>query len=241
MHSAPPFRPQHPIVTGIVWVNAVVFGISLLYTGKALSFTINPFLALSPSTNVLHYLGASGQIPIDRYHAWWSLLTANWLHGSLLHILFNMMALKTVAPLVINEFGSARTFSIYSLSGVGGFYASYLGHVPLTVGASAGICGLIGALLFYGKSRGGQWGQLVVRQTLGWVISLLLVGIVVPRVNNWGHGGGLVAGMALAWVLGYLEKRSESKADKILAVLLGALTFLLLAREVIFGAVLIFF
>jgi len=240
MHRPQIFKPN-TLVSTIIWVNVVLFAISLLFTGRELSFTINPFLALSPSTNVLHYLGASGQLPIDRYHAWWSLLTANWLHGSLLHILFNMMALKTVAPFVIKEFGSSRTFSIYTLAGAGGFYASYLGHVPLTVGASAGICGLIGALLFYGKSRGGQWGHLVVRQTSGWVISLLLLGVVVPRVNNWGHGGGFITGIALAWILGYIENRRESVADKALALILAALTFFLLARVVIYGAVLIFF
>ncbi len=240
MYRSKQFGP-HTLVAGIIWANVIMFAVSLIYTGKALSFSINPFLALSPSTNVLHFLGAAGQIPIDRYHAWWSLLTANWLHGSLLHILFNMMALKTVAPLVIKEFGSSRTFSIYTLAGAGGFLASYLGHVPLTVGASASLCGLIGALLFYGLSRGGQWGQLVVRQTQGWVISLLLFGVFVPRVDNWGHGGGFVTGMAVAWVLGYLEKRRESFADKGIAIILAALTVFLLARVVILGAVLIFF
>lgn len=144
-------------------------------------------------------------------------------------------------PLVTGEFGSARTFSIYTLAGAGGFYASYLGHVPLTVGASAGICGLIGALFFYGKSRGGQWGQRVVQQTSGWIISLLLVGVVVPRVNNWGHGGGFAAGFILAWAMGYLERRREVLADKALAVVLAVLTFLFLARVIVTGAVLIFF
>jgi rhomboid protease GluP len=240
MKHSQAFKPD-ALVSWIIWVNAAVFAISLLYTGSSLSFTINPFAALSPSTDVLLFLGATGQIPIDHSHAWWSLFTANWLHGSLLHILFNMMALKTVAPLVIKAFGSARTFSIYTLAGVGGFFASYLGHVPLTVGASAGLCGLIGALLFYGKSRGGHWGQLVVRQTSGWIVSLLLVGIVVPRVNNWGHGGGFIAGMALGWILGYLEARNESMADKVLALALAAITFVLLARVVVAGGMLIFF
>lgn len=233
------FRPERVIKT-IIWVNVAMFGISLVFTGPGLSFTINPFMALSPSANVLQFLGASGRVPIDHYQAWWSLITANWLHGSLLHILFNMMALRTVGPYVVQEFGSFRMFSIYTLAGAGGFYASYLGHVPITVGASSGLCGLIGALLYYGKSRGGEWGRRVVQQTSGWVVSLLLIGVIVPRVNNWGHGGGFAAGILLAWAMGYLERRRENAADKALAILLGGLTLFFLARMVFSGALLIF-
>lgn len=231
------FGGRIDVLTLIPTACIALYVISLLLDLRsALNLGGGMFNMLSPGQRPLILLGMTfGDAP------WFTVLTATYLHGSLLHILFNMMALKTVAPFVIREFGSSRTFSIYTLAGAGGFLASYLGHVPLTVGASSGICGLIGALLFYGKSRGGQWGQLVVRQTSGWVISLILVGVVVPRVNNWGHGGGFVTGIALAWILGYLEMRRESLADKVLALLLAALSLFLLARTVVDGAVLIFF
>ena len=243
MRRFPLFRLFSPgnLIPAIIWTNVIVFIISLIFSGSDTILTLNPFQALTPSGNVLHFLGASGRIPIDKYHAWWSLVTANWIHGSLLHILFNMLALRTVGPYVIREFGSYRTFSIYTLAGAGGFYLSYLGGVPLTVGASSGICGLIGALLYYGKSRGGQWGQLVVRQTSGWIISLLLIGALVPRVNNWGHGGGLIAGIGLAWVFSYVERRRENLADRVLAVILAVITLLLLLRTIVLGGRLIFF
>ncbi|MCG8636093.1 MAG: rhomboid family intramembrane serine protease [Desulfobacterales bacterium] len=229
------------LVRTIIWTNVLLFLVALIFSGSSLGFTLNPLHALAPSFDVLIFLGGSGTIPIDKYDAWWSLLTANWLHGSLLHILFNMLALRTVAPLVINEFGMSRMFSIYTLTGAAGFYASYLGQVPLTIGASSGLCGLIGALLYYGKSRGGEWGHLVFKQTKAWIISLLLIGFLIPNINNWGHGGGLLAGIVLGWAMGYREKRKERLGDHILGTAMGLVTLALLIRTVLEGVRLIFF
>jgi len=229
------------LINTIVWTNVVLFIISLLFSGSGLGLTLNPLHALSPSMEALTFLGASGTLPINQYQEWWSLLTANWLHGSLLHIIFNMMALRTVGPLVIHEFGMSRMFSIYTLTGIAGFYLSYLGRVPLTIGASTGLCGLIGALLFFGKSRGGDWGQRVFQQTRAWIFSLILIGFLVPNINNWGHGGGLAAGIVLAMILGYNDRRRENRADLILAVGLGGITLFFIIRAVGQGVLLILF
>jgi len=236
----PSLSPRTLIAT-IIWTNVVLYVISLLFSGSGLGLTINPLHALAPSMDALTFMGASGTIPINQYQEWWSLLTANWLHGSLLHIIFNMMALRTVGPLVINEFGMSRMFSIYILTGVAGFYLSYLGRVPLTIGASAGLCGLIGALLFFGKSRGGEWGQRIFQQTKAWIFSLALIGFIVPNINNWGHGGGLAAGIVLAMALGYNDRRCENLVDRILAVGLGIVTLFFLIRAVGQGILLILF
>jgi len=223
------------VLKAIIYTNVIMFIISLIYSGKNMILTINPFYAFTPSLDVLNFLGASGRLPIVKYEAWWSLITANWLHGGLLHILFNMMALKTVAPLVIKEFGISRMFSIYTMAGVSGFLLSYVGGVYLTIGASSGLCGLIGAALYFGKSRGGQWGRLVYKQTSGWVVTLILIGFLMPNINNWSHAGGVFAGIFLGWALGYSEKREENYFDILLAVFFAAFTILLLARSVIQG------
>ncbi len=228
------------LLKGIIYTNLFLFVISLIYSGKNMVMSINPFYALTPSMDVLNFLGASGTIPIEHFHAWWSLITANWLHGSLLHILFNMLALRTVAPLVMNEFGLFRMFTIYTISGAAGFFLSYVGNVPLTIGASSGLCGLIGALLYFGKSRGGDWGQRVFKQTSGWIISLLLFGFLIPNINNWGHGGGLLGGIFLGWALGYNDTRKESGPDKVISLIFMGLTALLLVRSVVQGFFLIF-
>ncbi len=233
--------PQKTILTparllkAIMAMNIFLFAMSLIYSGQKIVMSLNPFHALTPSTDVLIFLGASGRFPIDHFQAWGSLITANWLHGSLLHIVFNMLALRTVAPLVMHEYGLYRMFTIYTITGAAGFFLSYLGNVYLTIGASSGLCGLIGALLYFGKSRGGNWGQRVYQQTSGWILSLVLIGFLMPNINNWGHGGGLVGGLFLGWVLGYSDKRKTNLLDKVLCFVLMGITLLLLGKSIVQG------
>ena len=112
-----------------------------------------------------------------------------------------MMALRQLAPFVIREFGPWRFILIYSLGGVIGFWISYWAGVQLTIGASASICALIGAILYYSKSRGGTYGQALYRQVSGWVLGIFLFGLLVPGINNWAHGGGMAAGILLGLAL----------------------------------------
>jgi len=228
------------LIKTIIGANVFMFLISLLFSGKDIHLTMNPLFFLSPSISSLKFLGAAGINQIGLIEIWQSLITASWLHGSILHILLNMLALRTVAPLVVKEFGLFRMFTIYTLSGMAGFFLSYIGHVPLTIGASCSICGLIGASLYFGKSRGGIWGQLVYKQTSGWVISLIIFGFLLPSINNWGHAGGLISGIFLGWTFGYIEKRKESVFDKILAVFLAGLTVVLLGKSVSSGLIWIY-
>lgn len=211
------FHGGGDLIKTIILVNVVMFAITLLFSRQSLGFSFNPFTFLSPTNRSLLILGASGTLPIVRLHRWWTLISANYLHGGILHILFNMVALYQIGYLNVQEYGNSRTFVIYTLSGVFGYWVSYLMGVPLTIGASAAICGLIGAALYYGRSRGGAYGQAVYRQVGGWVILIFLFGFLVPDINNWGHGGGIVAGIALGYLLGYEEQRRERLFDKALA------------------------
>jgi rhomboid protease GluP len=101
---------------------------------------------------------------------------------------------------------------------------SYLAGVPFTIGASAAVCSLIGALLYYGKSRGGAYGSSVYREVSGWVISLFIFGLIFPGINNWGHGGGILGGIIVGALLGYNERRRENHFDQALALLCGLAT-----------------
>jgi len=208
------------LVTSIVTVNVVLYVLSLILTytsGRPGGF-------LAPGQFSLLLLGATGTIPIDHYGRLWTLISANYLHGGLLHIFFNLMALRQIAPWVANEYGTSRTFAIYTLGGVFGFWVSYLAGVSFTIGASAAICSLIGALLYYGKSRGGAYGSSVVREVSGWLISLFIFGLIFPGINNWGHGGGIVGGVLFGMLLGYKERRPENSLHHGLALLCAAAT-----------------
>lgn len=210
---------KHPrqFVLGIIYLNAAMYIIALLMDLRFISITPRPLSFLAPSTDALILLGAAGTTTIRGVHGWWSLLAANYLHGGILHIFFNMAALWQLAPVVIREYGSNRMMIIYTLGGMLGFMLSFLVGVRLTIGASAAVCALLGAILYYGKSRGGTYGTALFKQVGGWVIFLFLFGFIVPGINNWGHGGGIAAGILLAFVMGYQDRKAERPWQKWLA------------------------
>ncbi len=215
----------------IIYLNIAFYIVSLLFGSHTRESFMNPLSVLSPSNDALFDLGATGVIPIVGYGRWWTLISASFLHGGILHIFFNMAALSQVGPFVLAEFGFSRFVIIYLASGAMGFLLSLVAGIPFTIGASASICGLIGAIIYYGKSRGGFYGSMIYRQAMGWVIGLILFGFLVPEINNWAHGGGLVAGIVFAFILGYEEKRAENTFHRMLAAacILGTVAILLWA------------
>lgn len=220
---------ERRLVQIVIATNVAMFAISLLMSGGGIRHAGNPLSLLSPDNQALLLLGATGTLPIDHFHRWWTLVSASYLHGGILHIAFNMLAFRQIAPLVVREYGGYRMFTIYTLAGVGGFLVSYLAGVGLTIGASAAVCGLIGALLYYGKSRGGVYGQTIYRQVGGWAISIVIFGIVVPGINNWAHGGGMAAGILLGMAMGYQERRKETGTHRwVGAICLAATAAILL-------------
>ena len=219
----------------IIVANIVLFVLSLLIDFRPSQMSMSPFSFLSPSNNSLLVLGSTGTIPLFHLHRWWTLVAASFLHGSLLHILFNMLALNRLGPLVIQEFGVKRMVVIYSLSGVIGYLVSAFVGIRLTIGASAAVCGLIGAMLFYGWHRGGAYGKAVFSQLSGWAVGIALFGFALPGINNWGHGGGMAAGFLLAMLLGYSERRKETFVHSAFAAVCLGVTGLVLLWSCVNG------
>ena len=223
------FSNPEQLVRMILYANIGMYILSILINPSRSSLNTSPFSFLAPSNRSLLVLGSTGTVAISQLGRWWTLVAANYLHGGLLHIVFNMIAFWQLAPLACREFGTYRMFIIYTIGGIAGFFLSYLAGIRFTIGASASICALIGAILFYGKARGGTYGQAIYRQIGGWAISIFAFGLMVPGINNWGHGGGMAAGAVLAYVLGYRERRRETPMHRILALFCALLTVLVLA------------
>ena len=221
------------LIKTIIYANVGMYLISLLMNPTRMGLSANPFMFLSPSNGALLLLGSTGTIPIDQGHRWWTLVSANYLHGGILHIVFNMIALYQIGPLVLREYGANRLIGLYTLGGIFGFLVSYFAGVRLTLGASAAVCSLIGASLYYGKSRGGAYGQAIYKQISGWVLMLFIFGFLVPGINNWGHGGGIVGGIILGYFLGYHERTRENLFHKSLATVCVVLTVAVLAWAIL--------
>src|SRR5260370_265642 len=93
------------------------------------------FDIFSPSRRALDALGMTGRVPWAEGR-WWTLLTAIYLHGGVLHILFNVLWIRQLGPAVEELYGPARLVVIFTVSGVAGFVVSNSLGVPFTIGAS---------------------------------------------------------------------------------------------------------
>jgi len=164
---------------------------------------------LGPSGEATYLLGSSGAVPVFLYGRWWTVLSAGWLHGGALHILFNMMWVRDLGPVVGDFYGAARMVIIYTVGCITGFllssfvgayfpYIPFLGGSHFTVGASAPLFGLLGALVHYGR-RGGS--RLVGSTALNYAISAGVFGLIMPGIDNTAHLGGFIGGyLASMWL-----------------------------------------
>ncbi len=191
----------------LVMVGCIFLYIATLIVGSSETGRGGMFSLLSPSQTGLFLFGASGAVPVFRYDRWWTLLSAGWLHGGLLHIGFNLMWVRQLAPVTAEIYGAGRMVLIYTVATVTGFGLStltgmYLPFLPgplkgamFSVGASAPIFGLLGALVYSGR-RG--IGSHVSQQARGYAIILGIFGFIFPAVDNWAHAGGFLGGYLLA-------------------------------------------
>jgi len=199
-----------PFVTGLC---VLMYALTLFWTGGLKGGGVFGFL--SPSTLSLVIFGASGSIPVIGAHRWWTVLSASFLHGGLIHILFNMMAFRQLAPLVSELYGAGRTVIIYTLAGVLGFTLSSVAGVTLnflpipflqgagvTIGASASIMGLLGALVYYGRRTG---SRMIGSQAWSWAIPTFILGLLMPGLDNYAHIGGFAGGYLAGLMLDPLK------------------------------------
>ena len=133
---------------------------------------------------------------------WWRLVTAGFLHGGMLHILMNSWVLFEQGALVEEVFGPSRMWVIYFAATVGGFFVSTLLHpVALSVGASAGIFGLIGAMLALAITSKSSMALALRGMYMRWIVYGLLFSLL-PGIDMGAHICGLVSGFGVAYIAG---------------------------------------
>ena len=138
---------------------------------------------------------------------WYRLLTAAFLHASIPHLAFNMVALYLVGPSLERHLGRTRYLVLYVVAALGGSVASYLISSPAQVGlgASGAVFGLFGAALVLARRLQADARSLFT------IIGLnLVLGFVIPNVDWRAHLGGLVTGTAVAALLLYVPRPLQS-------------------------------
>ncbi|MER7361767.1 rhomboid family intramembrane serine protease [Nonomuraea wenchangensis] len=208
-----------PIVTyTILVINLLIFGAQYLIGDR-----VTGELAMWPAGVALG----------EQYHR---LITAAFVHGGVMHILFNSWALYVVGPYLERSFGHARYLAIYLLSALGG---SVLGLWldPLsqpTVGASGAIFGLFGAVFVVGRRL-----NMDVRGIAVLIAINLAITFVVSGISWTGHIGGLITGSLLAAAIAYAPSRNRTlwQAATIAGVLIVLIALVLVRVSAIQAAV----
>ncbi len=222
------------VTTACVLLFVAELGVSVMFFGGIGAGGLLGFLSPTPDAVVL--FGGAGAFPVFQLGHWWTLLSAGWLHGSLLHIIFNMMAIRQIGPACADLYGPGRTIIVYVLSSVVAFLLSssvgyFFGRIPviggaaLTLGASGSLCGLIGAILYYGERSG---SRLIKSQIGNYAVGILVMGFLLPGIDNMAHIGGFAGGYLVGR---WLDPLRPERLDHILGGLacLGASAFAIIA------------
>ena len=133
---------------------------------------------------------------------WWRLITAGFLHGGIIHIGMNSWVLYDLGAQVEEAYGTARFLVIYFCAGVAGFAASMWWSPSISVGASASLLGLIGAMIALGTRSDSSHGRALRSFYVRWAVYGVALGFFMSAVDNAAHLGGLAAGFAVGYVAG---------------------------------------
>jgi rhomboid protease GluP len=227
-----------PITYVILGLDILIYGLSLLMTiqrtggfgggGGGLGRILFSLGGINGA--ILLRLGES--LPLSyQLEQPWRLVMAMFLHGSLIHIGFNMMALANIGPMVEEMYGSSRYLFLFVVTGAAGFLtSSAAGNV--SVGASGSLLGLVGALIAVTGSRQSAGARMIRGQLVSWVISIAVLGFLMPGIDNWAHGGGFVAGYLLGRVIP--DRLPADMAERRRAELMGWTAALVVATSFVF-------
>ena len=185
--------------TMILLVNVGLYIATVVYSmGAGHS---DAFLNLDGET--LYRFGAKFRASILQLGEWWRLVTAGFLHGGLMHIAMNLYVLYDLGPQLEELYGTNRYLVIYLLSSAGGFLASTYWANTLSIGASAALFGLIGAMIALGVRSQSSMAAAIRATYIRYAIGGLLFGLLPYfHIDNAAHIGGLATGFAVAYVAG---------------------------------------
>lgn len=211
------FSGPTPVTTTMLVANLLMFGVEWMATtaqggGGGLS------ILWGMGGEAAYRLGLSAFYPIYLQHEWYRLVTAMFLHGGLIHIGFNMMALMQLGPALEELYGSARYLFLYVLTGAFGFLlSSFFGSSSL--GASGALLGLVGAMLAVTTKRGGAYMRELRSRLISSVVILFALGLWGVGIDNKAHLGGLASGFLLGKI--FADRQPVNSRERQIAYALG--------------------
>jgi len=224
------FSGPAPVTTAMLVANLLMFGVEWMAAaaqgqGGGLS------ILGGMGGEAAYRLGISSPYFIYIHHQWYRLITAMFLHGGLIHIGFNMMALLQLGPALEELYGSSRYFFLYIFTGAFGFLiSSILGTTSL--GASGGLLGLVGAMLAITTKRGGAYMRELRSRLISSVVFLFVLGFMGMGIDNKAHLAGLASGFALGKI--FVDRQPMNVREKQIANALGWLAAIAVIASFVF-------
>ena len=173
----------------------------------AINILVYIFMMLGYRDNIIWY-GAN--VPdFIRQGDIYRLLSSVFVHASIIHLICNMYALYVIGPQLESYLGRIKYLLVYLLSGITGNLLSMAFTTGASVGASGAIFGLFGSLLYFGYHYRVYLGTVLKSQLIPLIVLNLLIGFMIPGINNSAHIGGLVGGVLATIGLGVKYKSSN--------------------------------
>lgn len=215
----------------ILLINAGLYAATALYSMQG-SGGRN---ALDIDGETLFRFGAKYPPVMFLYGEWWRLITAGFLHGGIIHILMNSWVIFDLGATVEECYGTSRYLVLYFVSTVAGFAASTFWSPALSIGASAALFGLIGAMIAFGMRTRSAIGSALRAHYTQWAVWGLLMGLLpFFMVDNAAHIGGLAAGFVAGYFAGtpplydrWTERLWRGAAAACVLLTLGAFALML--------------
>lgn len=188
------------ITMAIIAINVIMYLItaylSYIYAGGSI---------FNSDTNVLVLLGAKVNSLIAQGE-YFRLISCMFLHGGIVHLCVNMYSLYAIGPLVEKVYGKTKFIAIYFVSGICASIFSYVFSTSVSIGASGAIFGLLGAVLVFAIKSKEKTGNEFIRSILSVIFINIFIGVTLPNIDNFAHGGGLFGGMIISYLATFKSK-----------------------------------
>ena len=199
------FSPKKPVMTYLlIVINILVFLSSIVYGDFTHGY-------------------ANNYVQIFTYNEYYRLITSMFLHGSIIHIGFNMYALYILGPVVERYYGKSKFLLIYFVSGILGnlFSCLFASEITFSLGASGAIFGLLGSIAYFTYYYRATIQGLLKSQIIPTIAVNLLIGFMLPGIDVSAHIGGLVGGLLISMGIGIGDKgRNQDRINGIVILIL---------------------
>lgn len=196
------FSPKRIIFTNIISLICILMYVIVgIYGNNFFNF----------DANVLAKFGANNILLIKNGEMW-RLLTCAFLHVGLIHLVVNMYSLRVIGPSVESLIGKGKFVFIYLISAISASLMSlvFVDSNIVSVGASGAIFGLMGALLYFGYHYRLYLNDAIKTQIIPVILFNLIIGFMMPGIDNGAHIGGLIGGYLATMAIG-IKNKSEKK------------------------------